>query len=82
MPQVIKYKVVRRGQKYCVRIKGVIDTLDVWHWFHERNINCLVKVRYDVGHTWADMIHYDMRWDYDLHFDKSTDATAFIIGYL
>jgi hypothetical protein len=78
MPQVIeRYKVVRRGPKYCVRIKGIINTTDSWHWCRERNMSyCNIK-QYWTMHKFR-----EVDWDYDLIFDKDYEATAFILGYL
>jgi hypothetical protein len=77
-----KYKVVRRGQKYCVRVQGVINTQKAQQWCMERNINGLGKSKYGIPYTWESWVKYDQRWDYDFFFDKPTDATAFILGYL
>jgi hypothetical protein len=77
-----KYKVVRRGQKYCVRVQGVVNTQQAQQWCVERNINGLGKSKYGIPYTWANMTAWKNRWDYDFFFDKPTDATAFILGYL
>jgi hypothetical protein len=77
-----KYKVVRRGQKYCVRVQGVVNTQKVQQWCMERNINGLGKSKYGIPYTWENMTAWKKRWDYDFFFDKPTDATAFILGYL
>ena len=82
MQRVTKYKVVRRGPKYCVRVNGVINTTDSWHWCRERNMSYNIKVRHGAGYTWEDMLNYKKRWDYDFIFDKDYEATAFILGYL
>ena len=74
MPQDIeKYKVVRRGPKYCVRVRGTINTTDSFGWCRERNMSYHIK-QYWTMHDWY--------WDYDFIFDKPTEATAFILGYL
>lgn len=78
----VKFKVVRRGPKYCVRVKGIINTTNAWHWCHER------KMEYHIKQPW--LTHRTDRirglitdcWDYDFIFDKDYQATAFIIGYL
>lgn len=82
MQQVTKHKLVRRGQKYCVRVQGVINTTDSFQWCRDRNMSYHIKVRHGAGYTWEDMLHYKKRWDYDFIFDKPTEATAFILGYL
>ena len=83
MQQAIeKYKVVRRGQKYCVRVQGIINTQKVQQWCMERNINGLGKTRYGVPYTWENWSKYDQRWDYDFIFDKKEDALIFVLGYL
>lgn len=79
MQQGIKYKVVRRGQKYCVRVKGVINTSETFKWCRERNMSYNIKVRSGGIYTWGG---YQKYWDYDFIFDKPTEATAFILGYL
>ncbi len=76
-----KYKVVRRGPKYCVRIQGIIDTQQVQLWCMERNINGRGKVNSFIPNPMA-WNSYIRRWDYDFIFDTPTDATAFILGYL
>ena len=82
MQQVTKYKVVRRGQKYCVRVQGVINTTEAFGWCRDRNMSYHIKIKHDVGYTWDSMGLYRKRWDYDFIFDKPTEATAFILGYL
>ena len=77
-----QYKLVRRGQKYCVRVRGVINTTDSFKWCTDRNMSYHIKVRYAVGYTWEDMVNYKKRWDYDFIFDEPTEATTFILGYL
>ena len=77
-----KYKLVRRGPKYCVRVKGIVNTTQSWHWCHER------KMEYHIKQPW--LTHRTERirglkteyWDYDFIFDKEYEATAFILGYL
>jgi hypothetical protein len=84
MPQVIeKYKVVRRGPKYCVRVKGTINTTDSWHWCRERNMSYSnIKQYWNINRTWFEETYRTERWDYDFIFDKEYEATAFMIGYL
>jgi hypothetical protein len=84
MPQVIeKYKVVRRGPKYCVRVKGTINTTESWHWCRERNMSYSnIKQYWNINHTWFEETYRTERWDYDFIFDKDYEATAFILGYL
>ena len=76
-----KYKLVRRGPKYCVRVKGVINATDSFRWCRERNMS------YHVKRHWIDRIGWDQlyageKWDYDFIFDKNYEATAFIMGYI
>lgn len=82
MQQVIKHKLVRRGQKYCVRVRGVVNTTDSSTWCQERNMSHLIKVNYKMNYIWDHIAKYNQRWDYDFFFDTPTDATAFILGYL
>ncbi len=77
-----KYKVVRRGPKWCVRVQGVVDTGNVQQWCMERKINGHGKDRHGVGYTWQDMLHYTKRWDYDFTFDNKEEALTFVLGYL
>lgn len=77
-----KYKVVRRGQKYCVRVQGVINTTDSWHWCRERKMKYHIKQHWNVNRAWFEEVYKTERWDYDFIFDTPTDATAFILGYL
>ena len=76
------YTVVRRGQKYCVRVRGVLNTTDSFNWCRERKMSYHIKIKYNIGYTWDSMGLYKKRWDYDFFFDTPTDATAFILGYL
>lgn len=76
-----KYKVVRRGPKYCVRVKGTINTNDSWHWCRERNMTYHIKQHWNSN--WENVYYREVRdWDYDFIFDKDYEATAFILGYL
>ena len=79
MKRVTKYKVVRRGQRWCVRVKGVINTTDSWHWCRERNMTY-----YKIKQHWTSVPRnrHDIPWDYDFIFDKEYETTAFIMGYL
>lgn len=77
---VKKYKIVRRGQKYCVRVKGVLNTTETFGYCRDRNMSyhikrhCVHKVN---GHwTWK------VDWDYDFIFDKESEATMFTMGCL
>ena len=73
-----KYKVVRRGQRWCVRVKGVINTTNSWHWCRERNMTS-----HNIKQYWTMHKVREVRdWDYDFIFDKDYEATAFILGYL
>lgn len=69
-----KYKLVRRGPKWCVRVKGRLNTDDSWHWCRERNMP------YHIKQHWP--MYQIEHWDYDFIFDKEYEATAFMIGYL
>jgi len=81
MPQDIeKYKVVRRGPKWCVRVKGRLNTDDSWHWCRERNMPYHIKQHWP--NSWRNVYDPICYWDYDFIFDKPTEATAFILGYL
>jgi hypothetical protein len=79
MPQAIeKYKVVRRGPKWCVRVKGNINTTESFGWCRDRKMSYHIKQHYTS--VWWNEQCTD--WDYDFIFDKPTEATAFILGYL
>lgn len=77
-----KYKLVRRGPKYCVRVRGVINTTDAFSWCRERSMSYHIKVNYQLNHIWEHIGKYNERWDYDFIFDKEYEATAFMLGYL
>lgn len=81
---VKKYKLVRRGQKWCVRVKGVVNTTDSWHWCRERNMTYSnIKQHWNRRRPWKYTYFKQVRdWDYDFIFDKEYEATAFMIGYL
>ena len=83
MPQATDtYKVVRRGQKYCVRVRGVLNTTDSFNWCKERNMSYHIKRRFNVGYIWDSEGLYRSRWDYDFIFDEKKEALTFILGYL
>ena len=76
---MIKYKLVRRGQKWCVRVKGNVNTTQSWHWCRER------KMEYHIKQHWVSAWRKHTPrtvWDYDFIFDKEYEATAFMIGFL
>ena len=77
----MKYKLVRRGPKYCVRVKGVINTTKAYHWCRKR------KMSYHIKQPWLAKVgqpdwYSEKGWDYDFIFDKEYEATAFMIGFL
>lgn len=78
---VKKYKLVRRGPKWCVRVKGIINTTDSWHWCRERNMPYHIKQHWPTYRTWYQPRQTE-HWDYDFIFDKEYEATAFMLGYL
>jgi len=71
---ILKYKLVRRGEKWCVRVKGLVNTTDSFGFCHERNMS------YHIKQHWSGRSVYE--WDYDFIFDKGYEATTFIMGYL
>lgn len=80
-----KYKLVRRGQKYCVRVKGSLNTTDAFSFCRERKMSYHIKQHWNKtlpGKWWAPAGMYRTEWDYDFIFDKEYEATAFIMGYL
>jgi hypothetical protein len=82
MPQDIeKYRVVRRGPKWCVRVKGRVNTTDSFGWCHDRNMSYHIKQHWPMYGAWYEHRQIE-HWDYDFIFDKPTEATAFILGYL
>ncbi len=70
-----KYKIVRRGQKYCVRVKGTVNTTETFHFCRERKMSYHIKQYWTMSRP---RIVFD--WDYDFIFDKEYEATAFIMG--
>lgn len=79
--EVKKYKVVRRGPKWCVRVKGTINTNDSWHWCRERKMEYHIKQHWYITRSMAWQKPTE-HWDYDFIFDKEYETTAFILGYL
>ena len=77
-----KYKLVRRGPKWCVRVKGTINTTDSWHWCRERKMEYHIKQRWPMTRAWWNRPNNTEHWDYDFIFDKEYEATVFMIGYL
>ena len=78
-----KYKLVRRGQKYCVRVKGALNTTETFHFCRERKMSYHIKQHWNKvppGKWWAPAGMYRGEWDYDFIFDKEYEATAFIMG--
>jgi|FreactcultureFD7_1027221.scaffolds.fasta_scaffold09523_6 hypothetical protein len=68
-----KFKVVRRGQKYCVRVKGPLNTTETFRFCYER------KMSYHIKQPW---LHSHHEWDYDFIFDEEHEVTAFIMGMI
>ena len=59
-----KYKVVRRGPKWCVRVKGIVNTTDSWHWCRERNMTYSnIKQHWNVNRRWFEETYRTERWD-------------------
>lgn len=78
-----KYKVVRRGQKWCVRVKGTINTTDSYGWCRERNMSYHIKQYWPLALDWEETYFRDLRsWDYDFIFNEKKEALTFILGYL
>jgi hypothetical protein len=80
MPQdikntIFKYKVVRRGPKYCVRVQGSVNTTESLAWCRAR------KMSHHVKHQWNSP-YAGPEWDYDFIFDEKKEALTFILGYL
>jgi hypothetical protein len=67
----MKYKVVRRGPRYCVRVNDKINSNDSYHWCRQRNMSYHVKYHGKRN-----------KWIFDFIFDKEYEATAFILGFL
>lgn len=76
-----KYKLVRRGPKWCVRVQGRINTDESWHWCMERKMPYHIKQHWPIYRTWYEPRQIE-HWDYDFIFDKEYEATAFMIGFL
>lgn len=77
-PAIEKYKMVRRGQQWCVRVNGTVNTTDSWHWCRKRNMSY-----YKIKQRWKSHFYLnDSHWDYDFLFDKREEALMFILGYL
>ena len=68
-----KYKVVRRGQKYCVRVAGSLNTTETFRYCYDRNMS------YNIKQPW---LHKHPIWDFDFIFEKEYETTAFIMGML
>jgi hypothetical protein len=79
--EIKKYKVVRRGPKWCVRVKGRLNTTDSFGWCRDRKMSYHIKQHWNT--RWGYWYLNEIRdWDYDFIFDKPTEATAFVLGYL
>jgi hypothetical protein len=76
-----KYKLVRHGPKWCVRVNGTINTTKSYQWCRERKMSYHIKQHWPVYRTWYESSHIE-HWDYDFIFDKEYEATAFMIGFL
>ena len=72
-----KFKIVRRGPKWCVRVQGYINTTETWHWCRERNM------QYEIKQRWSRFygLNQPSDWDYDFIFDKESKATMFLLGW-
>ena len=76
------YKVVRRGQKWGVRVRGNLNTTDTFGWCRERNMSYHIKKHYPAPYSWENWSKYEQRWDYTFIFDQKKEALTFILGYL
>lgn len=76
-----KYKLVRRGPKWCVRVLGHINTDESWRWCMERKMPYNIKQHGAMYRAWYEPRQIE-HWDYDFIFDKEYEATAFMIGFL
>ena len=83
MPQDIeKYKVVRRGPKWCVRVNGTINTTESFGWCRDRKMSYHIKQHWNINKIWYEDRSQTERWDYDFIFDEKKEALTFILGYL
>jgi len=83
MPQDIeKYKVVRRGPKWCVRVNGTINTTESFGWCRDRKMSYHIKQHWNINKIWYEDRYQTERWDYDFIFDEKKEALTFILGYL
>lgn len=81
--EIKKYKIVRRGPKWCVRVKGILNTTDSFGWCRDRKMSYHIKQYWHKPWGYWYLNENEVRdWDYDFIFDKPTEATAFILGYL
>lgn len=74
---MIKYKLVRRGPKYCVRVRGMVNTSKSFRWCYERNMSYHIKQYWTMSRP-----RFVFDWDYDFIFEKEYEATMFMLGYL
>lgn len=84
MTKPTKYKLVRRGQKWCVRVKGTVNTTDAFRFCHDRKMSYHIKQHWNwvYGANGLPQCVWVQDWDYDFIFDKGYEATAFIMGYI
>ncbi len=81
--RIKKYNLVRRGQRYCVRMKGNLDFFALGAWARTRNIWFRAK------NNWNNRPIYDERgwlahtpgWDFDIVFNTKTEALTFIMAH-
>lgn len=71
-----KFKIVRRGPKWCVRVQGIVNTDMTWHWCRERNMEYDLK-QHRPSAWWHEQYS---EWDYDFIFDKEYKTTMFLLG--
>jgi hypothetical protein len=83
MPQDIeRYKVVRRGPKWCVRVNGTINTTESFRWCRDRKMSYHIKQHWNINKIWYEDRYQTERWDYDFIFDEKKEALTFVLGYL
>ena len=83
MPQDIeRYKVVRRGPKWCVRVNGTINTTESFRWCRDRKMSYHIKQHWNINKIWYEDRYQTERWDYDFIFNEKKEALTFILGYL
>lgn len=94
MRDMNKFKLVRRGKRFVVRVgeeeRSNFNNLSVESWLKECKI--AYEIKYPSNSHWyknqndywysGDTVLIDHEWDFDYYFENKSDAIAFMLRWL